>query len=119
MNDTIREYIETRIPEPRFDIPRWRASAPAAGVDTLNIDFGNTYQGVYIFALVLSVPGGLAPGTINNAQGIALINATTAGISSINNFEYVMFERRLILTSSVLTLTFSVGFQYIAGGTER
>lgn len=113
MNDSIREYIATRIKKPQFDVPRWEASAPVVGVDTINFNFGNTYQGVYLFALFVTNAG--VVGTINDAKGQPLVNSNAGGMQSVD-FEYVMFERRLILTSSALTLAFSVGFQLITSG---
>lgn len=118
MNGAVREYIEMRIPSPRFDIPRWQGSAVVAGVDTVNFDFGNIYKGVYIYGIVVANPGGIAAGTINNAQGVVLLHSNFGGTDSVA-FEYVMFERRLILTSSVLTLTFSVGFQLITSHPKK
>lgn len=113
MNDSIKAYIATRVKKPHYDIPRWRASVLAAGVETVNVNFGNTYQGVYIFGILVTNAG--VVGTINNAQGLALINSNAGGMQSVD-FEYVMFERRLILNSSIAGLAFSVGFQYITSG---
>jgi len=114
MNGAIKEYIECNIKCPRYDLPRWAASLPIATGEEINLDFGNTYQGIYVHSLVAAVPGGLTSQVLNSQNEILInINTNTNDIS----FDYVILNRRLIFRTNTLLAAFSVGFQLITEGT--
>jgi len=70
-------YIAERIPNPMYGYPRWVTSALVAGVDEVDIDFGNKFQGVYISKLLPAPVLGIT-GNILNANGQVLINIPLA-----------------------------------------